>query len=542
MPLVVTAVAVVARSRGYAPVGDWALTELRVRDIGHHPVVTGLYSRDGWSHPGPMDFYLLAPLYRLARSTSVSIDVGALLVNAAAIVGMAAVARRRGGTPLLLCTLLGVALLERTLGAGFLADPWNTYVTVLPLACLVLLTWGMTCGERWALPAGAVAATFLAQTHVGFVVIALPLLAVGATWLAIRERRRALRPGLLAVALLVLLWLPVLVDVLNGAPDNLARIVDWFRDQQGTHSLWQGMRVVAGQLGGRPEWLVSKRAPFVLTGEPVFLYRAPFPWVLAAVVAAAVAFVRQRQLDGARLVAVFGATVAVAVIAVMRTVGLAFDYRLRWTWVLGMLAFVVVTWAVCVLLDRHRRIVVAVGSVALGVVCVVDVVAAATARPARDADSEVMSAIVPDVVDDLRNVRGEVVVDDGEFSFASDYGRALLLQLERRGFAARMLEKDRDIVGDHRIVGDGRVGRRLVVAQDDEIAARDQDPNLRPVARWTSVTPAQERAYRREVARLDDAVARGELSPTARAVRLKEISPGANGDALAWAVAVYEAP
>ncbi len=63
------AVAVIAqRNAHWHPVFDLAMTELRVRDVGgsHTPLI-GLQGRIGptGSHPGPLSFYLLAPVYRL---------------------------------------------------------------------------------------------------------------------------------------------------------------------------------------------------------------------------------------------------------------------------------------------------------------------------------------------------------------------------------------------------------------------------------------------------------------------------------------------
>ena len=69
---------VVDVGRSYVPTADYAYTELLTRDVGHHPVLTGLYSRTDWNHPGPTLFYLLALPYRLTGSASIGIHVGAL--------------------------------------------------------------------------------------------------------------------------------------------------------------------------------------------------------------------------------------------------------------------------------------------------------------------------------------------------------------------------------------------------------------------------------------------------------------------------------
>jgi hypothetical protein len=57
LPFLVTAVALITGvGARYLPAGDLAMAELHVRDIGHHQVLTGLYSRVDWSHPGPLQF------------------------------------------------------------------------------------------------------------------------------------------------------------------------------------------------------------------------------------------------------------------------------------------------------------------------------------------------------------------------------------------------------------------------------------------------------------------------------------------------------
>src|SRR3954452_2495683 len=123
LPLLVAAIALIVVVRGdYLPSSDHALTEMHVRDVGHHPVLVGLYSRDDWSHPGPMLFYVLAPFHWLTGGSAIGLGLGALCINAASITGMAMVARRRGGTALMVSTLLVVALVMRTLGAEFLRD------------------------------------------------------------------------------------------------------------------------------------------------------------------------------------------------------------------------------------------------------------------------------------------------------------------------------------------------------------------------------------------------------------------------------------
>ena len=537
LPFGVSAVALVLGAGDYLPVSDHALIEMRIRDIGTHPVLTGLYSRNDWSHPGPLYFYVLAPLYRLAGSASIAVNLGALLINATSIVGMAVVARRRGGVPLLLVTLAACALVVRTLGVDFVSDPWNTYVTVLPFGLLVFLVWAMACGETWALPVGAVAASFLAQTHVGFLVLAVPLFAVGAAWLAATRGRDTWPAAAWAAGLLALVWSPVVVDLVTGTTGNLGVAYDWFRHGgDDAHSVLEGWRVVSGQLEVPPEWLVAHREPLWLTGEPVFLYQTPRPLLVPLVALSAWWFRRRGEGDGLRLLAVFGLTFALAVVAVWRTVGLAFDYRLRWTWVVGLLSAVVVAWAAA---TWRRREVTALAVAALIGASSVSAAVATRGETPRQADTAVLAALLPGVLAAVGDDPAQVVVHGGGYAGASWYTRSLVLLLERRGVAARMLPDERPVVGPHRVVGPAPVSHTFVVAVDGEIERWDRDPGVRRVASWTSVTDDQRRAHDRLVARLDRSVAAGTMAPVERAMVLHERGLATLDEAVAWAVAVY---
>jgi hypothetical protein len=96
LPFVVSAVALVVDvGSSYVPGSDHALSEMLVRDVGRHPVLFGLYSREDWSHPGPLLYYLLAPFYWVTGGSSIGLALGALAINGASVVGMGLIARRR---------------------------------------------------------------------------------------------------------------------------------------------------------------------------------------------------------------------------------------------------------------------------------------------------------------------------------------------------------------------------------------------------------------------------------------------------------------
>jgi hypothetical protein len=446
-PLAVSAVALVAAVGGaYHPTGDQAGTELAVRAVGRHEVLTGLWSRELWAHPGPLSFYLLAPVYWLTGGASIGLNLGALAVNGAAVGGMAVVALRRGGRPLALCTLVACALVMRTLGPDLVHEFQNVHIVTLPFGLMVLLTWAMICRDAWALPAGVVVAAFLAQTHVGFVALALPLLGMGTIALVLAARRAGelgslRRPGAVAVGLGVLLWSPLVADVIVNVPSNTRRIISWFQgSDEEPHSLVEGWRVVTGQFGWRAEWLTGKWVSW-WSGESPFLQSSPAPVLLVLVAIAGVALWR-RGGDGRRLVVVLAGTLALAVVAVARTVGPMFDYRLRWTWMPPLVAFVAVAWAGWQAASARwgRRADVALSLVAtatLVVVTGVNIVDAATAGTPQAYDSAMVGDLMPDIVEVLDPDAGPVVVSD-PWTPGSWYGRAVVLQLERRGFDARV--------------------------------------------------------------------------------------------------------
>jgi hypothetical protein len=540
----------------YLPMSDHALTEMHIRDIGHHPVLIGLYSRDDWSHPGPMLFYALAPFYWLTGGASIALNLGALAINGGSVAGIAIVARRRGGTTLMVWTLLACSLLIRTLGADFIRDPWNNYVVTFPFALLIFLVWAMACGELWALPVGVVVASFLAQTHVGFVVLAVPMFTFGAVWLAVsmfrskdaEAPRRIARVGGLSLVLGAVLWLPTVIDAAVNRPSNATRILRYFRNPDaGIHTLGEGWRVVSAQFAAAPEWLTSHRTS-LFGGQSAFLHDAPLPVLLVLVLVAGAGYWQMTRRDGLRLIAALTVTFVLGVIAVDRTIGAAFDYRLRWTWAVGMAGSVAVVWCVLLGLERWRpsltrRVLPIVGLAGLVACTTVNVVTATRAGVPQQDDVKVLAALMPSVLDDLEHdaasKHGQVIVDDGPFQQAAWYSRSLVLQLERHGYDARMPPPRGIFLADHR-EEDGRpVAVRLVVASDREIETRDADATLHRLAKWSSLTSEDERDYDREATALDRDYAEGLLSGQDHLVKLQQIDPSTIDPAVAWAVAVY---
>jgi hypothetical protein len=540
---VVSAIALAVKiglGNGTYVAGDHAGIEMLVRDVGRHPVLVGLYSRDGWNHPGPAMFYALALPYRLMGAHWIGIQLGALALNAAAVVGMVLIARRHGGRPLMLLTVVAIALAMHGVGAGFLRDPWNPYLPVMPFALLVFLTWAMTCGDAWALPVAVVVASFCVQTHVGYAALALPLLVFGAAWLvlgAVRKRRAGddersprattrsvLRAGIVALVALVVIWAPPIIDQFGDG--NLSEVREYFNDPgEAAHTPLDAYRVFASEFGLTPHWVTGDASLAPLDAERTTL-DAFVPIVLAAFAVALVAFRRWRATVAFRLAVTVGVAIVVGVASIARTLGPVYRYRLAWTVVLGAIAFSVALWAGWMFVVRRRpgtapRWLAGAATALIVVLTVVNVADAARAHPLQEIETETLRDLVPPVLDALPPRTGQVVLEVRRSTerercpgcdSTAHYSTGLFLALEKRGIDVGY-RGTAGLIGsiEHRRYAGGPVRARLVIAHDDHFDELRRDPSLRLVA-YSGDTPARERLrIMDEVRVLDAAHERGEI-------------------------------
>lgn len=197
VPLLV-AVAVLRTPRWY-PIGDLAQAELRTRDVGtaNSPLL-GLVGRIGTlqepgSHPGPISFWAMAPVYRALGSSAFALRTAAASIHLVAwVAALWLVRRRAAGSPLaFVWVALLSAVLFRAAGPLILTEPWN-HLPVSAWYLLLVSTWSLLCRDRAAIPIAVAAATFCAQTHISYLgneAIAVIHLAVG-TGAAARWRGR----------------------------------------------------------------------------------------------------------------------------------------------------------------------------------------------------------------------------------------------------------------------------------------------------------------------------------------------------------------
>jgi len=173
IPLVISVV-VLAQRRWFPANLDFAWTEFRVRDVGtaRSPLI-GLPGRIGTmvtqgSHPGPISFYLLAPLYRLLGSSTWALRASAVGLNFAGLIAVLLIARRRGGAIVFLGVFATAALLIHFLGASILTMPWNPYMPVIWWMVFLLAAWSVLLDDLPMLPVLAFAGAFCVQTHISY--------------------------------------------------------------------------------------------------------------------------------------------------------------------------------------------------------------------------------------------------------------------------------------------------------------------------------------------------------------------------------------
>ena len=237
--------------------------------------------------------------------------------------------------------------------------------------------------------------------------------------------------------------------------------------------------------------------------------------MLAVLVVAGVVLWRRDVAGVLSLLATLAVTFVLGIVAVARTVGLAFDYRLRWTYIPAMVGLVIIGWAGWTLVAERwpragSRVLTPVVLAALAVVGGVNVYTAATAGTPQNDDSAAVASLTEQVLDHLPETEGTVLVTDTLHSGAW-HARGLVLQLERRGIDVGVEESLANEYGRHRVVDDmADVGTLLVVTRDeyiDDIAAR---PGMRMIADWYALPEAEidELVARREQVDADLAAGR----------------------------------
>jgi hypothetical protein len=513
----------------WVPVLDWAQTELRVRDVGgvHTPLIglpgrIGTFAEQG-SHPGPLSFYALAPVYRLLGSSAWAMQAGTVVINAVAIATALWIARRRGGAGLAVALAALLALVMAGYGGRVLTEPWNPFLPVLVWVVFLLAVWSVVTGDVPLLVVVAAAGSFCAQTHISYIglVAGLGVVAVVAALVEVRhlpggepERRRAMRWLLAVAGLGAVLWLPVLVDQVVNRPGNLSVLLRHFgRPPEPPIGLVDAVRTLAPRFD--PVLLVRQA---IDPGGLGPAFDGGSSWAgLGLVVVWAAAFVVSVRLGHrllVRLHAVLAVTLVLGTMTTARIFGTVWYYLLLWAWGLVVLMVLATGWTAATLVARRigepataaklARFGVA-GLVAVIAVSVVTfTVDAPETRQADAALSDILAELVTPTADALTEGVGAADGRDGRYLVSShdavaigsqSYG--LVNELERRGFDVAMHPAFDVIATSHRVIEPGDATARVALATGTYVDRWQAVAGAVEVASVDPRTPAERDEYDR---------------------------------------------
>ena len=500
----------------WVPVLDLAMTDLRVRDVGtiRSPLI-GLPGRIGTgavagSHPGPLSFYLLAPLYRLfGQSTFVLLFTAGVLQSAAALAAVAVmwnVAGRRVG----LAMGAAMAVLVHAYGPSILTQPWNPY---LPLLCWTLTlvgVWGVLAGRSRLIVVVAITTTLAAQTHVPYAGISFGMLALAAVGVFVNVVRQPdmdrrvvdLQWASAAAAGVILAWAPPLIEQFLHKPGNLRVLVSYFRHPtEPTIGLGGAIPLMLRHFDPL-RLLIGTRVPSgnLLLGTGAFLM-----WIAAIAVA-----VQLRHWLLIRLHGVLVWATLLGTISMGRIFGNVWYYLTLWAWSIGLLALFATLWTAWAWCRVHRPDIAApisprLTQASVAVAAFATVLAFAEASEVRAPEQSLGAPVATLLKPTMAAIDGSRfgALGDGakylvtweDTYFLGAQGYALLNELERHGYHVGTIPIRIAQVTSRRILAPVMATTNIVLAVGksiDEVASRE---GATKIAEVDPRTPAQLARY-----------------------------------------------
>ena len=246
--------------QGSQPVlyGDQALLDLGARRAVQLDQLVGPYSREGFHHPGPAVFYLLAPFVGLFGAGGQGLYLGAVAINAGALIATVGVVWHRCGALAALWAAAALDLYCLCAGVGTFREPWNPYLVVAPMVLFVVLWSAAIAGSRAAVVWALVVGSYLVQTHIATAGFVLPMCAVGLVALVVSGRRGSgsrlaarrgwgLAVGAGATALGVI-WLAPVIELWRDRPNNVQLMWRFFASSHPAAPASQAVKLTAAAL------------------------------------------------------------------------------------------------------------------------------------------------------------------------------------------------------------------------------------------------------------------------------------------------------
>jgi hypothetical protein len=347
--------------------GDYAIIEQVIRFVGSGRTLVGPYSRFGFSHPGPLYFYFLAPIYWAMGGESRGLFVGALVLNAMAAATIVFALRALASRAHAMAGLLLVLVWTIAFG-DVLSNFWNPLVIALPLVAYLVLAALFARGEVRAAVPGALLGVLVAQTHVGADIV---VAGVGIASSVAFFRRgfhlgdRARTHVRAAVAIVAVTALPILIDQLTAREGNLTRLAKFFFDPEyARQSTGTALRDWVLATSWLPERVLHSGLrtetgiPLAMSWQAIRSFPPGMWWATIVRVALACAswLVAHRTRDRlSRAITSIGLVSELASIVVLRgIVGDVFPYLLFWVSALAAVTWLGILSTACVALSKLR--------------------------------------------------------------------------------------------------------------------------------------------------------------------------------------------
>ena len=368
-----------ALAEGWFPEGDQAIIAARAYDVlTLHPPLVGPWSTTSRivGEPtfslGPLLYWVLAFPSRLPWVTALPVTMG--IINTASVVGIVALARRRGGRPLMFASAVVVTVMCASLQTEVFHDIWAPTAPLVLITLLIFASWSIACGDRWLLPLAVLIASFAAQCHLMFLLPSAALLTVGLLGLAWISRRRhevTLSRRLILVTLLVTVvcWSAPIADQLldltgfERGSGNFANVAESVRAREAPVGASGGWHAVVRAVGIPPSWLRGPQSEvtraFEVFPRPPTLGIVSALIVVLGLIGLFVVGIRRGRHDVAAACATALALLAalcVATASYPNTDGYIFiyGYTARWASPAGMWAWLVLGWSFATLFRPDR--------------------------------------------------------------------------------------------------------------------------------------------------------------------------------------------
>jgi hypothetical protein len=368
--LVTTGQAIDAR---WTPSSDDGIIALRAFDVlSAHPPLLGQYSQtspligDPTYSLGPMLYWVLAIPARLG-GTAMVVTMGA--ISTACVMGVVALANRRGGRGLATVAAVAMVVLYQSVPVEVPYEVWNCWAGLYPFALLPFLAWSVACGDFRLTPLLVIVASYVIQVHFAYLVPATCALAVGVVGLTVWWRRERAggemrRWAIAAVVVGIACWSAPLVDELTNRPGNLTRSFQLATNDHPKIGLGKSWYAVARAIGVVPWWAERPRTPAerlleTFTKPPTGAIVTAM-LVVAGLVGALVAAIRRRRQDMA-VASMLALLLSLAMLVFAASVPrgrlglIAASYTTTWMWPTGMFVWLTLAWSAWVLLSPIGR-------------------------------------------------------------------------------------------------------------------------------------------------------------------------------------------